>query len=69
MSEPTSIWDFAIGLAIIGGIVIVVVCIVSAIKTKARRAKEKEEYTKKILETPLEAFGDEELSELEEKYK
>lgn len=69
MSKPTSIWDFALGLAIIGGIVMVVVSIVAVVKTKARRAKEKEEYTKKILETPLEAFGDEKLSELEEKYK
>lgn len=69
MSKPTNIWDFAIGLAIIGGIVMVVVGIVTVVKTKARRAKEKEEYTKKILETPLEAFGDEKLSELEEKYK
>lgn len=71
MSKPTSFWDFAIGVAIIGGIVIVCFCVVKVVKTRARRAKEKEEYTKKILETPLESFGsnDMDTSELEEKYK
>lgn len=71
MSKPTSVWDFAIGLAVVGGIVIVCFCVVKVVKTRAARAKEKEEYTKKILETPLEAFGSENMdtSELEEKYK
>lgn len=69
MSKPTSVWDFAVIFVAIGAVVIVVVCVNSVIKTKARRAKEKEEYTKKILETPLEAFGSDDTSELEEKYK
>ncbi len=68
MSKPTNGWDFMIiGLCVSGGIG-VVYFVYRMIKIKAKRAKEKEEYTKEILDKPLETFG-KDTSELEEKYK
>ena len=48
-------------------VVAVIVVIYLIIKNANKRAKEKEEYTKKILNTPLETFGTD-TSELEKKY-
>ena len=68
MSRPTNGWDFAKVAFGVGGIVIVFIIIYSIIKTKAKREKEKEEFTKEILDKPLETFGDD-TSELEKKYE
>lgn len=38
------------------------------LKNKNKREKEKEEFTKEILDKPLETFG-EDTSDLEDKYK
>lgn len=68
MSKPTNFWDFAkIGIGVVGvvGIGIIIYLI---FKNKAKREKEKEEYTKEILDKPLETFG-EDTSDLEDKYK
>lgn len=69
MSKPTNGWDVMIVIVPVCGVIFVAVCAAFIIKTIARRKKEQEEYTKKILETPLETFGAEDTSELEEKYK
>ena len=42
--------------------------IVMIVRTSAQRKREKEEYTRQILETPLEKFGTD-TSELEKKYQ
>ena len=70
MSKPTNGWDFAkIAIAVVG-VVAVVVCVLILVKTVAKRRKEKEEYTKKILETPLETFGtQDDTADLENKYQ
>ena len=68
MEKATNGWDFAKIAILVGGVVIVLFVIYKVIKTKAQREKEKEEYTKEILDKPLEKFG-EDTSELEEKYK
>lgn len=68
MSRPTNGWDFMKIAVIVIGIVGVIGIIYSIIKIKAKREKEKEEYTKEILDKPLETFG-EDTSDLEEKYK
>lgn len=68
MSRPTNGWDFAKIAVIVGGGIAVIVVIYMIIKTKAQREKEKEEYTKEILDKPLETFGTD-TSDLEEKYK
>lgn len=68
MSKPTNGWDFAKMAMIVVGVIAVVVAVVVVVKTKAAREKEKEEYTKEILDKPLETFG-EDTSDLEEKYK
>lgn len=69
MSTPTNGWDFAKVAIIVVGIVAVVVVIYALFKAKAKRDKEREEYTKEILDKPLDTFGDEDLSDLEKKYK
>ena len=68
MSAPTNGWDFAKNAIFVVGGIAVVFIIYKVVKTKAQRAKEKEQYTKEILEKPLETFG-EDTSDLEEKYK
>lgn len=68
MSKPTNGWDFLkIGAIALGGVGAVYL-VYRMIKTKAQREKEREEYTKEILDKPLETFGTD-TSELEEKYK
>ncbi|MCD7895022.1 MAG: hypothetical protein LUG60_15205 [Erysipelotrichaceae bacterium] len=69
MSTPTNGWDFARIAIIVVGVVAVVVVIYLILKNKAKRDKEREEYTKEILDKPLDTFGDEDLSDLEKKYK
>lgn len=68
MSKPTNGWDFMKIAIVVVGIVTGIGIIYAIIKTKAKREKEKEEYTKEILDKPLETFG-EDTSDLEEKYK
>lgn len=68
MDKATNGWDFAKIAVIVGGVVVVVTAVFMVIKTKAKREREKEEYTKEILDKPLETFG-EDTSNLEEKYK
>lgn len=68
MSKPTNGWDFMkVGVIAVAGIGAVYL-VYRMIKIKAKRAKEKEEYTKEILNRPLETFGTD-TSDLEEKYK
>ena len=67
MSRPTNGWDVMKIVVIAGGAVLVVFVIYKIIKSKHQREKEKEEYTKEILEKPLETFGTD-TSDLEEKY-
>lgn len=68
MEKATNGWDFAKVAVIAGGVIIVSIAIFMVVKTKARREKEKEEYTKEILDKPLETFGTD-TSDLEKKYK
>lgn len=68
MSAPTNGYDTMIVLIIAAGIAIVIIGIVMIVRTAAQRKREKEEYTRKILETPLESFGTD-TSELEKKYQ
>jgi hypothetical protein len=68
MSKPTNAWDVAKVVIIIVAIIIVILIIYKIIKNKNSRAKEKEEYTKEILDKPLETFGTD-TSELEKKYE
>lgn len=71
MSKPTNGWDFFIILIIVVLAIIVIIFIYKMIKNKHQREKEKQEYTEKILEKPLETFGNEttDTSELEKKYE
>ena len=50
------------------GVVIVVFIVYKILKNKNQREKEKEEYTKEILDKPLETFG-EDTKDIEDKYK
>ena len=68
MSTPTNGWDVIKFLAVPMIILAVAFFAYKGYQLKAKREREKEEYTKKILSTPLETFG-EDTSELEEKYK
>lgn len=68
MSTPTNGYDVMNMFIIVAGIVIVIVAIVVVVRTIATRKREKEEYNRKILETPLETFGTD-TSELEKKYE
>lgn len=68
MSAPTNGWDFAKVLVGVIGIIIVVFIIYKILKNKNKREKEKEEYTKQILNQPLDTFGND-TSDLEDKYK
>ena len=52
---------------VIAGVVIIWL-MYKIIKSQNQREKEKEEYTKEILEKPLETFGND-TSDLENKYK
>ena len=68
MSKPTNAWDFAkIAVPVVGGLVAIFV-VFSIVKVRAQRQKEREEFTKEILDKPLETFGND-TSDLEEKYK
>ncbi|WP_294562587.1 hypothetical protein [uncultured Traorella sp.] len=67
MSRPTNGWDVMKIVVIAGGAVLIVFIIYKIIKSKHQREKEKEEYTKEILDKPLETFGTD-TSDLEEKY-
>ena len=68
MSKPTNVWDFAIILIIVIVVIVVIVITYKIIKNKNQREKEKEEYTEKILEKPLETFGND-TSDIEKKYE
>ena len=68
MSAPTNGYDAMIMLIIVAGIACAIICVVVLVRTAARRKREKEEYTRKLLETPLESFGTD-TSELEKKYQ
>jgi competence protein ComGC len=68
MSKPTNGWDVVKVLIIIIAIIIVILVIYKIIKNKNSREKEREEYTKEILDKPLETFGID-TSELEKKYE
>ena len=68
MSSPTNGWDVLKVILIIVAIIIIVVIIYKMVKNKQKRDKEKEEYTKDILDKPLETFGTD-TSELEKKYE
>ena len=68
MSAPTNGWDFAKTAIIVVSVVAVVVIIFFIIKNISKRKKEKAEETQKILNTPLDTFGDD-TSDLEDKYK
>lgn len=70
MSTPTNGWDFAKVAVVVLGVAAVAGGIVIVVRTVAKRRKEKEEYTKTILETPLETFGAEnDTADLEKKYQ
>lgn len=68
MSAPTNSWDFAKIAIIVGGVVGIGVIAYLIFKKKAQREKEKEDYTKEILDKPLETFG-EDTTDLEKKYE
>lgn len=68
MNKPTNGWDFLVVLIIIILVIIIIFIIYKVIKSKHQREKEKEEYTKEILDKPLETFG-EDTSEIEKKYE
>lgn len=68
MSKPTNGWDFAKTLIIVFVVIIGIIFLYKMIKNKHKREKEKEEFTEKILEKPLETFG-KDTSELEKKYE
>ncbi len=68
MSTPTNGWDFAKTFAVVVGIVLIIVVIYFIFKNKNKRDKEKEEYTKEILDKPLETFG-KDTSDIEKKYE
>lgn len=67
MSKPTNGWDFGKTLLIVIAVVAVIFIVYMIIKNQNKRAKEKEEHTEKILNTPLEKFGAD-TSDLENKY-
>lgn len=50
MSHPTNGYDTMIVLIIAAGIAIVIIGIVMIVRTSAQRKREKEEYTRQILE-------------------
>lgn len=68
MSKPTNGWDVVKVLLIVAAVVVIVIVVYKMYKKKVQRDKEKEEYTKEILDKPLETFG-EDVSDLENKYK
>lgn len=68
MSKATTGWDVFKVIVIVIAIVVIIIFVYKTIKIKEKRKKEKEEYTKEILNKPLEKFG-KDTSDLEEKYK
>ena len=68
MSKATNGWDVMKTVGIVIGVIIILMIIYNMFKKKAQREKEKEEYTKEILDKPLETFG-EDTKDLEDKYK
>lgn len=71
MNKPTNGWDFVIVVIFAIVIIVMILFIFKMIKNKQKIEKEKREYTEKILEKPLETFGNEttDTSELEKKYE
>ena len=69
MSTPTNGWDVLIVIFVVIAVILIIYIIYKAMKDKHKREKEKEEYTKEILDKPLETFGDTDTSELEKKYE
>ena len=55
-------------VAIVVGVVVVVVVVYFIVKTLVKRSKEKAEETERILNTPVEKFGDSSLDDLKDKY-
>lgn len=55
-------------VAIVAGVVVVVVVGYFIVKTLVKRSKEKAEETERILNTPVEKFGDSSLDDLKDKY-
>lgn len=68
MSAPTNGWDVAKVVIIAVAAVAVVVVVYLIIRNINKRKKEKAEETQKILNTPLDTFGDD-TSDLEDKYQ
>ncbi|MCD7774134.1 MAG: hypothetical protein LUH40_00945, partial [Clostridiales bacterium] len=68
MSSPTNGWDAAKVAIIVVGVIAVAVCVVILVKNIHKRNKEKAEENEKILNTPLNTFGND-TSDLEDKYK
>lgn len=68
MVSTTNIYDVLKVILIIVIILIIIFIIFKLYKMKITREKEKEQYTKEILDKPLETFG-KDTSELEQKYK
>lgn len=68
MSAPTNGWDFLRIFVVIIGLVIIAVVVYLIIKNNNKRKKEKAEETQRILNTPLNTFGND-TSDLEDKYK
>ena len=55
-------------VAIVAGVIVVVVVGYFIVKTLVKRSKEKAEETERILNTPVEKFGDSSLDDLKDKY-
>lgn len=68
MSKPTNGWDVAKVLIIAAAVIAVLVLLYWMLKNRNKRQKEKAEETQKILNTPLDTFGND-TSDLEDKYK
>lgn len=69
MSRPTNFNDVLPVILVIIAVVVAVIAAVAIVKTAAKRKKENEDYTRRMMETPLETFEDAETSELEKKYE
>lgn len=68
MSRPTNGWDVAKVVIIVVCVIAVAVIIFLIIRNNNKRKKEEAEEKERILNTPLETFGDD-TSDLEDKYK
>lgn len=70
MSRPTNVYDVVSVVATGVIVALVIVCIVRICRIIASRRREKEEYNRRILETPLETFDTGiDTSDLEKKYE